>query len=113
MNLIARVLFLLGRSGADIGELAEKIGQSPDYVRSRLARRSTFTSLDVARLAITFGVTVEWLLTGENEPAFRVHANSTCPSEALEGDGSWGRCTRSGLHSMHRTSSGLEWGMTG
>lgn len=62
-----RVRALAGRSGLSQQEFAARIGLDSPKLSKSLAGVRRFSSLDLARIAETCSVTVDWLLTGEED----------------------------------------------
>jgi Zn-dependent peptidase ImmA (M78 family)/transcriptional regulator with XRE-family HTH domain len=71
-----RVLDLVEASGLSRGAFAQRIGLDDSKLSKSLSGVRRFSSLDLARIAEECGVTVDWLLTGE-ETALAVAARTT------------------------------------
>jgi Zn-dependent peptidase ImmA (M78 family)/transcriptional regulator with XRE-family HTH domain len=71
-----RVLNLIEASGQSRGAFAQDIGLDDSKLSKSLSGARRFSSLDLARIADKCGVTIEWLLTGE-EPALALAARTT------------------------------------
>jgi Zn-dependent peptidase ImmA (M78 family)/transcriptional regulator with XRE-family HTH domain len=71
-----RVRDLIKGSGRTQREIAERIGLDVTKLSKSLSGSRRFSSLDLARIAEHFGVTVDWLITGE-EPPLALAARST------------------------------------
>jgi len=71
-----RVLSLIEASGLSRRAFAQDIGLDDSKLSKSLGGARRFSSLDLARVAERFGVTIEWLLTGE-EPALALAARTT------------------------------------
>lgn len=63
-----RVRTLIVDSGASQGEFAVSVGLDPSKMSKSLSGARRFSSLDLARIADHAGVTVDWLLSGEEPP---------------------------------------------
>lgn len=63
-----RVLGLIEASGLSRGDFARRIGLDDSKLSKSLSRTRRFSSLDLARIADQCGVTVDWLVTGEELP---------------------------------------------
>jgi Zn-dependent peptidase ImmA (M78 family)/transcriptional regulator with XRE-family HTH domain len=71
-----RVMRLIGESRLSRGAFAQEIGLDDSKLSKSLSGTRRFSSLDLARIAERCGVTVDWLITGE-EPALAVAARTT------------------------------------
>lgn len=71
-----RVLHLIKASGQNRRAFASGIGLDDSKLSKSLSGARRFSSLDLARVAHKCGVTVDWLVTGE-EPALAVAARTT------------------------------------
>jgi Zn-dependent peptidase ImmA (M78 family)/transcriptional regulator with XRE-family HTH domain len=71
-----RVLSLIEASGLSRRAFAQRIGLDDSKLSKSLSGARRFSSLDLARVAEKCGVTVDWLVTGE-EPALAVAARTT------------------------------------
>ena len=71
-----RVLNLIEASGQSRRAFAQDIGLDDSKLSKSLSGARRFSSLDLARVADKCGVTIEWLLTGE-EPALALAARTT------------------------------------
>jgi Zn-dependent peptidase ImmA (M78 family)/transcriptional regulator with XRE-family HTH domain len=71
-----RVLNLIEASGQSRRAFAQDIGLDDSKLSKSLSGARRFSSLDLARIADKCGVTIEWLLTGD-EPALAVAARTT------------------------------------
>ncbi|WP_261574793.1 XRE family transcriptional regulator [Frankia gtarii] len=71
-----RVLNLIEASGQSRRAFAQDIGLDDSKLSKSLSGARRFSSLDLARIADKCGVTIEWLLTGE-EPALALAARTT------------------------------------
>ena len=71
-----RVLSLIEASGQNRRAFAQDIGLDDSKLSKSLNGARRFSSLDLARIADKCGVTVDWLVTGE-EPALAVAARTT------------------------------------
>ncbi len=71
-----RVLSLVEASGQSRRAFAQDIGLDDSKLSKSLNGARRFSSLDLARIADKCGVTVDWLVTGE-EPALAVAARTT------------------------------------
>jgi Zn-dependent peptidase ImmA (M78 family)/transcriptional regulator with XRE-family HTH domain len=71
-----RVLGLIEASGLSRGDFARRIGLDDSKLSKSLSRTRRFSSLDLARIAEQCGVTVDWLVTGE-EPPLAMAARTT------------------------------------
>ena len=71
-----RVLNLIEASGQSRRAFAQDIGLDDSKLSKSLSGARRFSSLDLARVADKCGVTIEWLLTGE-EPALSLAARTT------------------------------------
>ena len=71
-----RVLSLIEASGQSRRAFAQDIGLDDSKLSKSLSGTRRFSSLDLARIADKCGVTVDWLVTGE-EPALAVAARTT------------------------------------
>lgn len=71
-----RVRDLIGRSGHSQHEFASEIGLDDSKLSKSLSGARRFSSLDLARIADLCGVTVDWLITGD-EPEIVMAARST------------------------------------
>ena len=71
-----RVLRLIEASGQNRRAFAQDIGLDDSKLSKSLNGARRFSSLDLARIAEKCGVTVDWLITGE-EPALAVAARTT------------------------------------
>ena len=71
-----RVLSLIEASGQSRRAFAQDIGLDDSKLSKSLSGARRFSSLDLARIADKCGVTVDWLVTGE-EPALAVAARTT------------------------------------
>lgn len=71
-----RVLSLVEASGQSRRAFAQDIGLDDSKLSKSLGGARRFSSLDLARIADKCGVTVDWLVTGE-EPALAVAARTT------------------------------------
>ncbi|MGH3277687.1 MAG: helix-turn-helix domain-containing protein [Trebonia sp.] len=71
-----RVLSLIEASGQSRRAFAQDIGLDDSKLSKSLGGARRFSSLDLARIADKCGVTVDWLVTGE-EPALAVAARTT------------------------------------
>jgi transcriptional regulator with XRE-family HTH domain len=71
-----RVLTLIAESGLSRRAFAQRIGLDDSKLSKSLSGARRFSSLDLARVAELSGVTVDWLVTGE-EPALAVAARTT------------------------------------
>ncbi|SDI90839.1 Helix-turn-helix [Frankineae bacterium MT45] len=65
---VERILGLVESSGRSRGEFAKAIGLDDSKLSKSLNGTRRFSSLDLARIADTCGVTVDWLITGESPP---------------------------------------------
>lgn len=63
-----RVRDLIADSGVSQGEFAAEVGLDPSKMSKSLTGARRFSSLDLARIAERSGVTVDWLLSGEEPP---------------------------------------------
>jgi len=75
-GIIDRVLSLFEASGQNRRAFAQDIGLDDSKLSKSLNGARRFSSLDLARIADKCGVTVDWLVTGE-EPALAVAARTT------------------------------------
>ena len=75
-GITGRVLSLIGASGQSRRAFARGIGLDDSKLSKSLSGVRRFSSLDLARVADKCGVTVDWLVTGE-EPALAVAARTT------------------------------------
>src|SRR5262247_409114 len=71
-----RVLSLVEASGLSRGAFAQEIGLDDSKLSKSLSGTRRFSSLDLARIADRWNVTVDWLVTGE-EPPLAVAARTT------------------------------------
>jgi len=71
-----RVLRLVETSGLNRGDFARRIGLDDSKLSKSLSGARRFSSLDLARIAETCEVSVDWLVTGE-EPALALAARTT------------------------------------
>jgi Zn-dependent peptidase ImmA (M78 family)/transcriptional regulator with XRE-family HTH domain len=71
-----RVLGLIKSSGLNRHAFAQEIGLDDSKLSKSLSGTRRFSSLDLARIADRFEVTVDWLITGE-EPPLAVAARTT------------------------------------
>jgi Zn-dependent peptidase ImmA (M78 family)/transcriptional regulator with XRE-family HTH domain len=71
-----RVLRLIETSGLSRGDFARRIGLDDSKLSKSLSGTRRFSSLDLARIATEYEVSVDWLVTGE-EPALAVAARTT------------------------------------
>jgi len=71
-----RVLRLIESSGLSRGDFARRIGLDDSKLSKSLSGARRFSSLDLARIAEEYEVTVDWLVTGE-EPALALAARTT------------------------------------
>ena len=71
-----RVLNLIEASGLSRGAFAQRIGLDDSKLSKSLSSVRRFSSLDLARIAEACGVTVDWLVTGE-ETALAIAARTT------------------------------------
>lgn len=71
-----RVLSLIEASGLSRRAFAQDIGLDDSKLSKSLSGARRFSSLDLARVADKCGVTVDWLVTGE-EPALALAARTT------------------------------------
>ncbi len=71
-----RVLNLIEAAGQSRRGFAQDIGLDDSKLSKSLSGARRFSSLDLARIADRCGVTIEWLLTGE-EPALALAARTT------------------------------------
>jgi Zn-dependent peptidase ImmA (M78 family)/transcriptional regulator with XRE-family HTH domain len=71
-----RVLSLIEASGLSRRAFAQEIGLDDAKLSKSLSGTRRFSSLDLARIADRWKVTVDWLITGE-EPALAVAARTT------------------------------------
>jgi len=71
-----RVLSLIEASGLSRGDFARRIGLDDSKLSKSLSGARRFSSLDLARIADECGVTVDWLVTGE-EAALAMAARTT------------------------------------
>lgn len=71
-----RVLDLIEASGLSRGDFARRIGLDDSKLSKSLSGVRRFSSLDLARIADEYDVTVDWLLTGI-EPALAMAARTT------------------------------------
>ena len=71
-----RVLSLIEASGQSRRAFAQDIGLDDSKLSKSLSGARRFSSLDLARIADKCGVTVDWLVTGE-EPALAIAARTT------------------------------------
>ena len=74
-GLVERVRELIGRSGASQGDFARTIGLDDSKLSKALGGTRRFSSLDLANIADTQKVTVDWLLTGQ-QPVLALAARS-------------------------------------
>jgi Zn-dependent peptidase ImmA (M78 family)/transcriptional regulator with XRE-family HTH domain len=63
-----RVLSLIKGSGLSRGAFAQEIGLDDSKLSKSLSGTRRFSSLDLARIADRYDVTVDWLVTGEEQP---------------------------------------------
>src|ERR1700753_1137781 len=63
-----RVLSLIKGSGLSRGAFAQEIGLDDSKLSKSLSGTRRFSSLDLARIADRCDVTVDWLVTGEEQP---------------------------------------------
>lgn len=75
-DISGRVLDLIEASGLSRRAFAQRIGLDDSKLSKSLSGARRFSSLDLARIAEECGVTVDWLVTGE-EPALAVAARTT------------------------------------
>lgn len=75
-GISGRVLNLIEASGQSRRAFAADIGLDDSKLSKSLSGARRFSSLDLARVADKCGVTIEWLLTGE-EPALALAARTT------------------------------------
>jgi Zn-dependent peptidase ImmA (M78 family) len=75
-GITGRVLSLIEASGQNRRAFAQDIGLDDSKLSKSLNGARRFSSLDLARIAEKCGVTVDWLVTGE-EPALAVAARTT------------------------------------
>lgn len=61
-----RVIDLINQSALSHRAFAQSIGLSDDKLSKSLTGKRLFTSLDLARIADEYGVTVDWLVTGDH-----------------------------------------------
>ena len=71
-----RVLSLIEASGLSRRAFAHEIGLDDSKLSKSLSGTRRFSSLDLARIADRWNVTVDWLVTGE-EPPLAVAARTT------------------------------------
>lgn len=71
-----RVVSLIEASGLSRGDFARRIGLDDSKLSKSLRGTRRFSSLDLARIAEQCGVTVDWLVTGE-EPPLAMAARTT------------------------------------
>lgn len=71
-----RVLSLIEASGLSRGDFARRIGLDDSKLSKSLGGTRRFSSLDLARIAEQYDVTVDWLITGE-EAALAMAARAT------------------------------------
>jgi len=76
-----RVRALIASSGQSQGDFAGSVGLDPTKMSKSLAGSRRLSSLDLARIAEHAGVTVDWLLTGE-ETAVALAARAASGSSA-------------------------------
>jgi len=76
MEISDRVLGLIEASGLSRRAFAQRIGLDDSKLSKSLSGTRRFSSLDLARIAEECGVTVDWLVTGD-EPALAVAARTT------------------------------------
>jgi Zn-dependent peptidase ImmA (M78 family) len=75
-GITGRVLSLIEASRQSRRAFAQEIGLDDSKLSKSLSGARRFSSLDLARIADKCGVTVDWLVTGE-EPALAVAARTT------------------------------------
>ncbi|WP_295697244.1 XRE family transcriptional regulator [Lapillicoccus sp.] len=78
---VDRVRLVIAQSGQSQGEFAVGVGLDATKMSKSLAGSRRFSSLDLARIAEHAGVTVDWLLTGE-ETAVALAARAAVGSSA-------------------------------
>lgn len=86
MNMRERVRGLIVESGYTQGDFGRQVGIEPTKLSKSLSGTRKFTSLELASIADTCGVTVEWILTGEEDvlaAAARTGANGISADKAL------------------------------
>lgn len=71
-----RVLRLIETSGLSRGDFARRIGLDDSKLSKSIGGTRRFSSLDLARMAEEYEVSVDWLVTGE-EPALALAARNT------------------------------------
>ncbi|SNQ51000.1 putative Zn peptidase [Frankia canadensis] len=76
-----RVLNLIEGSGQSRRAFGQDVGLDDSKLSKSLSGARRFSSLDLARIADKCGVTIEWLLTGE-EPALALAARTTTGQQA-------------------------------
>lgn len=78
-----RVRQLIEQSGQSQGDFATAVGLDPSKMSKSLAGARRLSSLDLARIAEHAGVSVDWLLTGQEAPlATAARAASGSPAAA-------------------------------
>jgi Zn-dependent peptidase ImmA (M78 family)/plasmid maintenance system antidote protein VapI len=76
-----RLASALGASATQ-GDLAAKVGMSPDAMSRAINGQRQFATLELVRLANVLGVSLHWLATGEEDPSVtRVAARHTFDHE--------------------------------
>ena len=80
-----RVLSLIEASGLSRRAFAHEIGLDDSKLSKSLSGTRRFSSLDLARIADRWNVTVDWLVTGEDQPlAIAARTTSGDARTALE-----------------------------
>jgi Zn-dependent peptidase ImmA (M78 family)/transcriptional regulator with XRE-family HTH domain len=77
-----RVRTIITRTKTTQGDLADVIGISPSKLSKSLSGARRFSTYELAAIAQHGGTTVEWLLTGEEEPPLAVAARGVSHASA-------------------------------
>ena len=87
VTISERVRELIAQSGSSQGEFAARIGLDNSKLSKSLGGARRFSSLDLARIAASSHVSVDWLLTGQEAPlALAARAEGGSSSEQAVGE---------------------------